>query len=66
MSELDHAVPYTVYMRAVERPISEHVIVSTLSANGRRDPDAIREALAAAVDRGDIEQSGEPIDDAIW
>lgn len=54
-SPLETAVPNTVYMQAVEKPVPEHVIVSTLASNGRRDPDAIRDALEVAVDRGDIE-----------
>ena len=59
MIPLEVRVPNTVCQQAVDRPVSEHVIVLTLACHdGRYDPDDVREALDAAVERGDVERVG--------
>lgn len=56
MIPLETRVPNTVCQQAIDRPVSEHVIVLTLAYHdGRYDPDDVREALDAAVERGDVE-----------
>ena len=67
MIPLETRIPNTVSQQATDQPVSEHVIVLTLACHdGRHDPDDVREALAEAVDRGDVERVEEGYRPAEW
>ena len=55
MTPLEQRVPNTVHQQAVDGPVPARVIVTTPADYGPHDPPAIREALEAAVERGDVE-----------
>ena len=55
MTPLEHRVPNAVHQQAVDGPVPARVIVTTLADYGPHDPPAVREALEAAVERGDVE-----------
>ena len=56
MTPLETRVPNTVQQQAVDRPVSTRVIVTVLADYGPYDPPAVREALEAAVESGDVKR----------
>lgn len=54
---LETRVPNTVCLQAVNGPVPDHTIVLTLACHaGQYEPDDVRKALDAAVERGDVER----------